>query len=153
MCHTGQTTAVRFSKFNLSKQPPSPRLWYLVLHWEMFHTGEPASARSYHIPTGQECTEKKRAGGEGGGMWKFWFCKVLKGSIWILQSKGQFDVTTTVYSKANHAKTSKIPNNKKNKTADPIGALVWLCGHVVCSFVFFFWFSRFWPSGADHAKT
>ena len=33
---------------------------------------------------------------------------------------------------ANHAKTSK---NKK--TADPIGALVSLCGHVVCSFGFF----------------
>ena len=76
----------------------------------------------------------RERGVRGGEMGKSWFCKVLKGSTWISQSKGQFDMITTVYS--------------------PIGALVWLCGHVVCSFVFcFFWFSRFWPSGADHAKT
>ena len=92
-------------------------------------------------------------------------------------------------------------NLEKTKKSDPIGAKVWLCGHVVCSFVFLFfwifevfawsapngqnlenpkkkqktklpttcpqsqtrapmgsavlflWFSRFWPSGADHAAT
>ena len=60
----------------------------------------------------------KRAGGEGDV--KVLILQGFEGFYMDSQSKGQFDMITTVYSKANHAKTSKI----NNKTADPIGALV-----------------------------